>query len=527
MVSELVPACPDFRRRLNATREKQRRERKWIFKAIEIATATTFLLDQFLKTRAGENVLALMTAVAPLISQDACSLLLNHLFDQEAISADHTPGFGQFSKLRDGLIDFTRQAGFRENVLHYHGFLARRFEIDSDPYEAIPSVEGLSHIIKLCHKIVSMEDDCILRLKGLKGAGWIAAYTGQILGLPVCAVDQQGNQHPMTNNYLNAKVIIEPFGNETKFEVLTVGGPSILSDLIQIGSLASAQRQGWSVSCSEVNYLLYRHPELCDDLNLSTIISDFVARLSLTTLFYGATAHLDFERHGSGLRPYSVFVLRQTQERCLEILETLGFTMQRLENYQENKDFERCLNRYAYELLPSPSSPLSESKHFKHILGKYKPRVLNSKILRHSLTYYLDQCEDNKFKELFYKDNHLFETVVGSVLLAITLAFSDWNLGLRSLSSKLFSRASNAIPDENIAIGVSGIRYLIRMILLFSGVLNDVEDVERYLPDTSLVAEIDNLVILENSVLHTPLMKTKGHLWCLSYGHLHFDGGKR
>lgn len=169
MVSELVPACPKFRRRLNATREKQRRERRWILKAIEIATATTFLSDKFLKIRVGENVLALMTAIAPLISQDACSLVLNHLFNQAAIAADHTPGLSEFSKLRGGLIDFTRQAGFGEIVLNHHGFLARVLGIDLDPYEAIPSVEGLSQVIKLCHKIVSTEDNCILQLKGRLG----------------------------------------------------------------------------------------------------------------------------------------------------------------------------------------------------------------------------------------------------------------------------------------------------------------------------------------------------------------------
>ncbi|KAL9032820.1 MAG: hypothetical protein Q9214_007796 [Letrouitia sp. 1 TL-2023] len=158
IVSELVPACPDFRKRLNATREKQRRERRWIFKAVEIATATTFLSDYFLKTRAGENILALVTAIAPLISQDACSLVLNHLFDQAAVPADHTPSLSQFSMLRDGLIDFTRQAGFREIVLNHHDFLARIFGIDLDPYEAIPSVECLSQVIKLCHKIVSTEE---------------------------------------------------------------------------------------------------------------------------------------------------------------------------------------------------------------------------------------------------------------------------------------------------------------------------------------------------------------------------------
>lgn len=113
----------------------------------------------------------------------------------------------------------------------------------------------------------------------------------------------------MTNNYLNVKVILESFGDETKCEVLTVGNPSSLSDLIQIGSLASTQRQGWSINCREVNYLLYRHPGLCDDPDLSTIISDFVARVSLTILHYGAIAGSALERRESGLRSYLVFVI--------------------------------------------------------------------------------------------------------------------------------------------------------------------------------------------------------------------------
>ncbi|KAL9609428.1 MAG: hypothetical protein Q9167_005804 [Letrouitia subvulpina] len=508
MVSELVPACPDFRKRLNSTREKQRREGRWFLKTIEIVTATTFLPDQFLKTRAGENVLALMTAIAPLVSEDTCSRVLSNLFDHAAISADHTPGLSQFSKLRDGLIDFTRQAGFREAVLHHHDFLTRLVGIDIDPYEAIPSVESLVQVIKLCHKIISTEDHCILQLKGLKGSGWIAAYTGQILGLPVCAVDRQGKQYPITNNYLKAKVFIEPFGDETKCEVLTVGN---LSDLVQIRSLDITERKGWSINCTEVNYLLFRHPELHNP-NIASVISDFVAIVSLTILHCEASGNTDLDKGETGLQPLLVFFLPQIQQYCLEILETLGFLIRRLENYLKDRDFWR------FERQPTWHSM----------------QRTNSESLRNGLSRYLKECTDHKIRNHFYTDGiideYLLETVVESVMISIALAFSDWNLEMRSLSVHLFSRCSNVFIGRLDRFQSAEMDFLSRgqkAILFLSGVLHDIADIKYCFPDDCLVAEIDNVVFWKNHGFHTPIMKMQAHFNCLAYGQLYFEGQRR
>lgn len=112
MVSELVPVSQDFRHALNNSREKQRAERQWLYKVVETGTGSFFLVDQFLKTRAGENVLALMASIVPLMSQDACVAVLGTLFETAGASNDCTPGISQFLRLREGLLTYVRNIGF-------------------------------------------------------------------------------------------------------------------------------------------------------------------------------------------------------------------------------------------------------------------------------------------------------------------------------------------------------------------------------------------------------------------------------
>lgn len=79
MVSELIPVSQDFRITLNARREKQRTECQWLYNLVEIGAGSSFSVDHLLKTRAGENVLALLASIVPLMSPDACSAALSVL----------------------------------------------------------------------------------------------------------------------------------------------------------------------------------------------------------------------------------------------------------------------------------------------------------------------------------------------------------------------------------------------------------------------------------------------------------------
>ena len=111
MIGELVPASQKFRLTLSTRREKQRKESQWLYNVVEIGAGSSFLIDHFLKTRAGENVLALLVSIIPLMSPDACSATLATLFENAGVSIEHTPGLSQFSKLRLALISFARNIG--------------------------------------------------------------------------------------------------------------------------------------------------------------------------------------------------------------------------------------------------------------------------------------------------------------------------------------------------------------------------------------------------------------------------------
>src|SRR3954452_20423225 len=66
MIGELTPASNEFRLALNRHREKQRRASWWFHKLVEVGSGANFIADQLLKTRAGENVLALLTSIIPV-----------------------------------------------------------------------------------------------------------------------------------------------------------------------------------------------------------------------------------------------------------------------------------------------------------------------------------------------------------------------------------------------------------------------------------------------------------------------------
>lgn len=102
-IGEFYPAGRPFRPQLNRARQQQRSERSWLYKTIEIGTATNGLADELLKTRAGENVLALLAATAPVMLEASCTLLLATLFEIAKISIDNIPGESEFQNLRRAL----------------------------------------------------------------------------------------------------------------------------------------------------------------------------------------------------------------------------------------------------------------------------------------------------------------------------------------------------------------------------------------------------------------------------------------
>ncbi|KAL8696758.1 MAG: hypothetical protein Q9201_007492, partial [Fulgogasparrea decipioides] len=349
MVSELTPTSQDFRITLNNRREKQRNQRQWLYNLVEFGAGSSFLVDHLLKTRAGENVLALLASVVPFVSPDACIAALSTLFDTAGVQLDHTPGVSQFYKLRSALVPFTRIVGFQEKVLQYHSLFERitnrqstSDELFTDdtatgsPYDAMPGKYDLPRIVQLCHRIATTQKVAVLIYKGFQGSGWVAAYASTILGFSVCAVDSSGVQIPLNDHYGKAKVILEPAAKECACQLRLEGD---LSDVIRVESLDQPSRRGWSINCLELGFLAHNIPDLTNPMHVS-ILSDIVAFKVLNEVAGSAEMlSLPSDTRIPGFYPYFIAVLPQIQQRSLDILSLLGFQRNHRSHYKFDAQF--------------------------------------------------------------------------------------------------------------------------------------------------------------------------------------------
>lgn len=103
-IAEKCPASIDYRREISACRQRQRKQSQWFYTAVELGSATNFVADELLKNRAGENVIALMSASLPVMSETSCDAMLLKLFEAAGAPLDKTPGLGQLRSLRETLL---------------------------------------------------------------------------------------------------------------------------------------------------------------------------------------------------------------------------------------------------------------------------------------------------------------------------------------------------------------------------------------------------------------------------------------
>jgi hypothetical protein len=130
-----------------------------------------------LKTRAGENVLALLAATVPVMDEETCTTALTALFEDANISLDNIPGINQLRAIRTDLAPLSRKVGFREKVLNYHKFLwslqgksGHQTMPEGSPCSAIALATDIATVLRALHKVVSNEDDYIFICWGLCGA---------------------------------------------------------------------------------------------------------------------------------------------------------------------------------------------------------------------------------------------------------------------------------------------------------------------------------------------------------------------
>ncbi|KAL8851841.1 MAG: hypothetical protein Q9221_003267 [Calogaya cf. arnoldii] len=186
-IAETCPACPEYRREINNCRQQQRKQSIWLYKAVEIGTASNFINDELIKKRAGENILALMSTVLTVLSEDDCDIFILKLFEACKVNAEKTPGFGQLKAFRDTVLPLARRTAFKDKMYQYQILLGRLQS--SNPNEVnllsgIPSVDTLVQMVILFGRLLE-DSTYMLVFHGWQGASWVIAYARHVLGLPV------------------------------------------------------------------------------------------------------------------------------------------------------------------------------------------------------------------------------------------------------------------------------------------------------------------------------------------------------
>jgi hypothetical protein len=221
---------------------------------VEVGAASNFIADELLKTRVGENVLALLSALIPHLSEASFPRVFMQTFKHFGIPAESTPGMGQISKIRATLSPFVGRMNFKDRVLLSHKLFSGVSGFDLDPNISIPASEVIPNIIRALYK-VSVPDQNPLHVFGTRGAAWIATYASHILGLGTCAVLSGGEVISLSASYTDPKVIFFLYSTidqvtlckeQTIDELISTKGPEIASN--------------WLVSCDRVNFLQYYCP---------------------------------------------------------------------------------------------------------------------------------------------------------------------------------------------------------------------------------------------------------------------------
>lgn len=513
MVSELIPCCQDFRLNLSTQREKQRGECRWLFNIVELGAGTSFLVDYLLKTRAGENLLSLMTSIVPLMSPEANVIAISTLFDLAGVKPDHTPGVDQLHKLRNAVGPFSRSVGFQERVLQYHALFERIVDGDSEsakrgPYRAMPDEHNLSRITLSCHKIATAGNTTVLVYKGFGGSGWVAAYASCILGFPVCAINGSGVQFPVNDHYGQAKVILDLAALSSVCEVYVEGH---LSDFFRINPLLGPSRCGWSINCLELNFLTHNLPGFSDHASVN-LLSELVAFFTLKRLAF-QFRYVDRTPQRAGFRPYILDSLPQIQDRSMENLALLGFNWQKTVNFRLDEE----LNCQASFSDPNLAEAFKDQWRFSWKVGQtysiskdaFVP-TLKLKILENG-----NRVSDNSIAQVF----RFLDT---AAWLASTLSFTDWNTGLRTVAARHFYTLKS-ISDEGLQW--DGCQYIIEA-------CNDVDkDVSvrrlQTLDCDWLALNFDGVIVLRTLAVSPSIHQAQGKIYSLLAGHITFEGQQR
>jgi hypothetical protein len=478
LIANLTPTTIEYRQELYRVRESQRNERIWLYKVVEVGTATNFLADQLLKTRAGENVLALLSALLPLLPEKEFTTVLLKSFEISSIPADSTPGLGQISRIRAALNPFTARTVLKDRIVQYHGLFSQLTSTINPLSSAIPPIDVIPDVLGIFHKLVTHETPFLLHYHGIVGAAWAAAYGSKVLGLRACAILSNGDVISLNSNYDNAQVL---FYVESARQEVSLRQRGNVEDIISISGLKSLSlvEMPWLINCENVNFLEYHYPNV-QTSGCWEEMSNSVAEIAFSSI--SDELKLEFQNPLSeDLLSYPEYYLDEIQDRLLTILMILGF------------------------------NPKSREFYVQRL--KHSPRVSSSTTL-----------------EIHGGNVTISGAIANAVKLSVVLAFTNWHMTIRSVSAVVFESVQlhlSYLPASSIRYTSIEESILHRIVLYCTGNNPRVMERDWSWPKSSFLAcDFDGTVVLRNSIYEQTLSDLKGFIWTLYPGMIIGNGEK-
>jgi hypothetical protein len=251
-LGEMTPASVNFRTRLQKIRRSQRAETWWIHDIVQFGSGVNFVVDELLKTRAGENVLALLTTIISILEESAIDVL-SGLYESLKTSMANTPSIGN---IRATCLPLARKMDFKDRLAELHVWLFHQTKPSStswcDITEAVPDCPTIVNLVRTLRDIAMQDADSRPKLAfyGIEGAAWLILYAGDILGLSVCLVYNDGRTHPVSGEFGSAHVLLFPEASGTADVFKHVDRPSDILTLTCEGGHFSNSRN-WLLSCDE------------------------------------------------------------------------------------------------------------------------------------------------------------------------------------------------------------------------------------------------------------------------------------
>ncbi|KAF2420763.1 hypothetical protein EJ08DRAFT_529160 [Tothia fuscella] len=338
-IAELTQTSDKYRLVLEACKERHTTS-KWVYKAFEFAGASNFFVGTLFKDARGVNILALLSTIVPFFDQHEFEAIVIGLCNERHIPIDSQPGLGELSKIREALLPFTQTPEFPSLVSQYHLIFLNAAIPRADwgkfpASHAIPDKFTIIRIINLLYQITTSTEPYVLRVRGIRGAAWVAVYAVKVLDLRCCANYSSEKLLPINVEFEEAQVVLyidDCLSDVSLYRELK------LDDHIVCDDTENAAAE-WAVDCDVINFLEHHCPQLSQSRLLSSI-SHFVAAntIQIISRLLAAPPIDRFPSSGSRRYPEFITYLEDAtpliQQRAIEVLTVLGFKPNDAESYR-------------------------------------------------------------------------------------------------------------------------------------------------------------------------------------------------